>query len=93
MRSTTVCDDEDGCALMLTFRSVSSGEGRDRTNSGGNGEFGDKEDKVAADKSRNVKSWLAVQGMRVNGDSVTLSEGIKVRPLLTLFAPTSLCMC
>ena len=40
---------------------------------------------VAQDSLRNddskggrVKSWVAVQGMRVNGDSVTLSEGIKV---------------
>ncbi len=26
-----------------------------------------------------VRSWKAVQGMRVNGDDVTLSDGIKVR--------------
>jgi hypothetical protein len=25
-----------------------------------------------------VRSWKAVQGMRVNGDDVSLSEGIKV---------------
>ena len=27
---------------------------------------------------RNIKSWKAVQGMRVNGDNMTLAEGIQV---------------
>ena len=50
--------------------------GRDRASSGEASI--NKEESKDAHKPRQVKSWLAVQGMRVNGDSVTLSEGIKV---------------
>ncbi len=50
--------------------------GRDRASSGEASI--NKEESRDAHKPRQVKSWLAVQGMRVNGDSVTLSEGIKV---------------